>query len=74
MKNLELFKRLEDPIKKKETIDLLIDCYENSNKDDNERYSHSMYQKIVYTGIGNKVKNRINVEERFKFELYNFNK
>lgn len=74
MKNLEFFKGLEDPIKKKETIDLLIDCYENSNKDDNERYSHSMYQKIVYTGIGNKVKNRINVEERFKFELYNFNK
>lgn len=73
MKTIEFFKGLEDPIKKKETIDKLVECYEESYKSDYERYSHSMYEKIVKTMFDKKVMGRYNVREKFNFELYCFN-
>lgn len=73
MKTIDFFKGLEDPIKKKETIDKLVECYEESYKLDYERYSHSMYEKIVKTMFDKKVISRYNVRERFNFELYCFN-
>ena len=49
METIEFFKGLEDSIKKKEIIDKIVECYEESYKSDYERYSHSMYEKIVKT-------------------------
>lgn len=73
METIEFFKGLEDPIKKKEIIDKLVECYEESYKSDYERYSHSMYEKIVKTMFDKKVMGRYNVREKFNFELYCFN-
>ena len=73
METIEFFKGLEDSIKKKEIIDKIVECYEESYKSDYERYSHSMYEKIVKTMFDEKVMGRYNVRERFNFELYCFN-
>lgn len=73
MKTIEFFKGLEDSIKKKETIDKLVECYEESYKLDYERYSHSMYEKIVKTMFDKKVMGRYDIREKFNFELYCFN-
>ena len=73
METIEFFKGLEDSIKKKEIIDKIVECYEESYKSDYERYSHSMYEKIVKTMFDKKVMGRYNVRERFNFELYCFN-
>ena len=73
METLEFFKGLEDPLKKKETIDILVKCYEESSKDDYEFFSYSMYSKIVETLLDDKIKHKYNIKDRLDLELHCFN-
>ncbi len=73
MKTLDFFKGLEDPLEKKETIDILVKCYEESSKDDYEFFSNSMYCRIVETLLDDKIKCEYNVKDRFDLELHCFN-
>lgn len=73
MKTVDFFNELEDPIKKKETIDKLIKYYVETKEDNSRYYSHYMYEKIISTLSEKKVIGVYNTQDALDLELHCFN-
>lgn len=54
MTTREFFGELKDPLKDKKTIDILVNCYEESLKFESEDFSYEMYKQIVRTFLDEK--------------------